>query len=89
MEEVLKRKEWMHFFPEGFMWFYYPDIRPIKKAVFKYAVDFDRPILPITLSFRPGTGLWKLNGKEIFMYFRFFSRTLLHMPRDSVKINLN
>ena len=54
----------MHFFPEGSMWFYYPDIRPLKKAVFKYAVDYDRPILPITLSFRPRTGLWKLLGKS-------------------------
>ena len=64
MEEVLERKEWMHFFPEGSMWFYYPDIRPLKKAVFKYAVEFDRPILPITFSFRPRTGLWKLLGKS-------------------------
>lgn len=64
MEEVLDRGEWMHFFPEGSMWFYYPDIRPLKKAVFKYAVTFDRPVLPITFSFRPRTGLWKLLGKS-------------------------
>jgi len=64
MEEVLDRGSWMHFFPEGSMWFYYPDIRPLKKAVFKYAVTFDRPILPITFSFRPRKGLWKLIGKS-------------------------
>ena len=64
MEEVLKERKWMHFFPEGSMWFYYPDIRPIKKAVFKYAVSYDRPILPITLSFRPRKGLWKLIGSK-------------------------
>ena len=64
MEEVLTQGKWMHFFPEGSMWFYYPDIRPLKKAVFKYAVTFDRPILPITFSFRPRTGLWKLLGKS-------------------------
>lgn len=63
MEEVLTTGKWMHFFPEGSMWFHYPDIRPLKKAVFKYAVNFDRPILPITLSFRPRKGLWKLIGK--------------------------
>ena len=63
MEEVLDRGSWLHFFPEASMWFYYPDIRPFKKAVFKYAVSFDRPILPITLSFRPRKGLWKLIGK--------------------------
>lgn len=64
MEQVLHQGKWMHFFPEGSMWFYYPDIRPLKKAVFKYAVEFDRPILPITLSFRPRKGLWKLLGKS-------------------------
>ena len=63
MDEVFERGDWMHFFPEGSMWFYYPDIRPLKKAVFKYAVTYDRPILPITLSFRPRKGLWKLIGK--------------------------
>lgn len=64
MEAVFEQGDWMHFFPEGSMWFYYPDIRPLKKAVFKYAVTFDRPILPITLSFRPRKGLWKLIGKS-------------------------
>ena len=64
MEEVFAQGKWMHFFPEGSMWFYYPDIRPLKKAVFKYAVTYDRPILPITFSFRPRTGLWKLIGKS-------------------------
>ena len=32
--------------------------------MFKYAVSFDRPILPITFSFRPRKGLWKLLGKS-------------------------
>lgn len=64
MEEVLEKRQWMHFFPEGSMWFYYPDIRPLKKAVFKYAVKYDRPVLPITFSFRPRKGLWKLMGKS-------------------------
>ena len=64
MEDVLEEKKWLHFFPEGSMWFYYPDIRPLKKAVFKYAVTFKRPILPITFSFRPRKGLWKLLGRS-------------------------
>ena len=64
MEEVFTRGDWMHFFPEGSMWFYYPDIRPLKKAVFKYAVTFDRPVLPIAFSFRPRKGLWKLIGRS-------------------------
>lgn len=64
MEEVLEKEKWLHFFPEGSLWFYYPDIRPLKKAVFKYAVEFDRPIMPFTFSFRPRKGLWKLFGKR-------------------------
>ena len=64
MDEVLERGEWVHFFPEGSMWFYDPDIRPLKKAVFKYAVSYDRPIIPMVYTFRPRTGLWKLWGKK-------------------------
>lgn len=63
IEEVLDKGEWVHFFPEGSMWSFYPDIRPLKKAVFKYAVALDRPILPMAYSFRPRKGLWKLLGK--------------------------
>ena len=43
---------------------YYPDIRPLKKAVFQYAVKFDKPVIPITLSYRPRTGIFKLFGKK-------------------------
>lgn len=64
MEEVFKSGKWMHFFPEGSMWFYYPDIRPLKKGIFKYAVQFGRPILPLTFSFRPRKRLWKLIGNK-------------------------
>lgn len=64
IEEVIESKKWLHFFPEGSMWFYYPDIRPLKKAIFKYAVRYNKPIIPITLSFRPRKGLWKLFGKK-------------------------
>ena len=61
---VLEDKKWLHFFPEGSMWFYYPDIRPLKKAIFKYSVKHNKPIIPMSISFRPRTGLWKLIGKK-------------------------
>lgn len=61
--EVLEQNKWLHFFPEGSMWFYYPDIRPLKKAIFKYSVRYNKPIIPITLSFRPRKGIYKLFGK--------------------------
>ena len=62
--DVLKEGNWLHFFPEGSMWFYYPDIRPLKKGVFKYAVRFDKPVIPLTFTFRPRTGIYKLFGKN-------------------------
>ena len=64
IDEVLDSGKWLHFFPEGSMWFYYPDIRPLKKAIFKFSVKHNKPIIPITISFRPRTGIWKLLGKK-------------------------
>ena len=60
MEEAFESGKWIHFFPEGSLWFYYPDIRPFKKAVFQYTVRYDKPLIPISFSFRPRKGLTKL-----------------------------
>ena len=49
------------------MWYFYPDIRPLKPAVFKYAVKYNKPLIPITMSFRPRTGYRKLFGKAPFV----------------------
>ena len=46
------------------MWLFYPDIRPFKKAVFSYAVKFDKPIVPIAMSFRPRKGILRLFSKK-------------------------
>ena len=46
------------------MWYFYPDIRPLKKMVFKYGYKYDKPIVPIALSFRPRKGIFKLFGKS-------------------------
>lgn len=64
LEEVLASDKWVHFFAEGSLWFYYPDIRPLKIAAFRYAVKYNRPIVPISMSFRPRRGIWKLMGKK-------------------------
>ena len=61
--EVLESKKWLHFFPEGSLWFYYPDVRPFKKAVFKYAVRYNKPIIPIAFTFRPRKGISRLFSK--------------------------
>lgn len=64
LDEVLEGGKWMHFYPEGSMWTYYPDIRPLKKGVFQLAVKHNKPVIPITLSFRPRKGIFKLMGKK-------------------------
>jgi 1-acyl-sn-glycerol-3-phosphate acyltransferase len=60
IDEVLDSGKWLHFFPEGSLWFYYPDIRPLKPAVFRFAVDSDKPIIPLTISFRKRRGLYRI-----------------------------
>ena len=63
MDTVAESGRWMHVFPEGSLWYFYPDIRPLKPAVFTYAVKYDKPLIPISMSFRPRKGINKLFGK--------------------------
>ena len=63
MDEVVKSGKWLHVYPEGSLWYFYPDIRPLKPAVFTYAVKYDKPLIPISMSFRPRKGLLWLFGK--------------------------
>lgn len=67
MDEVVKSKRWLHVFPEGSLWYFYPDIRPLKPAVFLYAADYGKPLIPITMSFRPRNGWRKIFGKGPFV----------------------
>ena len=64
INEMLQDKQWLHVFPEGSMWYYYPDIRPLKPAVFKFAVRNNKPVIPMVITFRKRRGLWKLIGKK-------------------------
>ena len=60
IDEVLESKKWLHVFPEGSMWFYYPDIRPLKPAVFNFAVRHNKPVIPMSISFRKRKGITRL-----------------------------
>ena len=67
MDEVVESGRWLHVFPEGSLWYFYPDIRPLKPAVFTYAVKYAKPLIPISMSFRPRKGFRKLFGKGPFV----------------------
>ena len=67
MDEVVESGRWLHVFAEGSLWFFYPDIRPLKPAVFQYAVKYQKPLIPISMSFRPRKGWRKIFGKGPFV----------------------
>lgn len=56
-------KGWIHVFPEARSWFFYKPLRPWKTGAFTMAYRYDFPVLPINLSFRPRTGIFKLFDK--------------------------
>ena len=63
MDEVVSSGRWLHVFPEGSLWYFYPAIRPLKPAAFIYAAKYGKPLIPISMSFRPRKGINKLFGK--------------------------
>lgn len=67
MDRVVESGRWLHVFPEGSLWYFYPDIRPLKPAVFRYAAKYEKPLIPITMSFRPRRGWRKIFGKGPFV----------------------
>ena len=67
MDEVVASGRWLHVFPEGSLWYFYPDIRPLKIAAFNYAVKYNKPLILISMSFRPRKGFRKIFGKGPFV----------------------
>lgn len=67
MDEVVESGRWLHVFPEGSLWYFYPDIRPLKPAVFTYSAKYGKPLIPISMSFRPRKGFRKIFGKGPFV----------------------
>lgn len=50
--KLLDDKGWLHIYPEGSMWEYYAPIRPFLKGTAYFACKFNKPILPIGISYR-------------------------------------
>ena len=67
MDEVVASGKWLHVFAEGSLWYFYPDIRPLKLAAFTYAAKYKKPLIPISMSFRPRKGWRRMFGKGPFV----------------------
>lgn len=67
VDTVLAENKWLHVYPEGSMWFYYPDIRPLKPAVFRFAVKHNKPVVPLVFTFRRRKGIWRIFSKNPFV----------------------
>lgn len=59
-DELHSKKKWLHIFPESCRWDFYQPIRPFKKGAFSFSYKYDLPIIPMVISYRKPTGLWKL-----------------------------
>lgn len=62
-DEVNRRKGWIHVFPEARNWHFYKPVRPFRKGAFTMAYKYGVPVLPLNISYRERTGIYKLFGK--------------------------
>ncbi len=62
-DELHERKAWIHVFPEECRWNNYKPLRPFRKGAFTFAYKYKMPIVPMVLTYRPRTGIYKFFGK--------------------------
>ena len=52
VSNLLENGKWLHIMGEGSMWEYYAPIRPFKKGLAYFAIENNRPIVPMGFSYR-------------------------------------
>ena len=57
------KKKWIHVFPESCRWDFYQPIRPFKQGAFSFAYRYNIPVIPMVITYRPRTGIYKLFKK--------------------------
>lgn len=62
-DELHRRGEWLHVFPESCSWKNYVPIRPFHKGAFTMAYKYNIPVIPCAISYRERKGLFKLFDK--------------------------
>lgn len=63
-----ERKAWIHVFPEECRWDNYKPLRPFRKGAFIFAYKYKTPIIPMVISYRERTGLYKYFAKNKPLY---------------------
>ena len=63
-DELHRRRQWLHVFPEASSWRHYVPVRPFQKGAFTMAYKYDIPVIPCVITYRPRTGLYRLTGKK-------------------------
>lgn len=63
-DDLHARGEWIHIFPEARSWFFYKPVRPFMKGAFTMAYRWNAPIVPMNISFRKRTGIYRLFDKK-------------------------
>lgn len=61
-DEIHRRGGWIHVFPEARNWHFYKPIRPFAKGAFTMAYKYGIPVLPLNISYRERTGIYRLLG---------------------------
>lgn len=59
-DELHSKKKWIHVFPESCRWEFYQPIRPFHRGGFYMAYKYNIPVIPMNISFRKPTGIYKL-----------------------------
>ena len=59
---------WLHLYPEGSMWEYYAPIRPFKRGSAAFAIQFDKPIIPMGFSYRKPSWIRRKIFGQIALY---------------------
>jgi 1-acyl-sn-glycerol-3-phosphate acyltransferase len=65
LDDLHEHKKWIHVFPESANWHYFQPIRPFKPGAFSFAHRYHIPIIPMAVSYRETTGIYKLWSKKL------------------------
>ena len=52
VKKLLSEGQWLHIYSEGSMWEYYKPIRPFKRGASFFAVQNDKPVIPMAFTYR-------------------------------------